>query len=295
MQMYEDKKKNKRRNSCGYCRKEGHNKLQCPEVAKDWAWWKDFQVPPYSPTWWKSRQSPKSWGEWYIDCRDTYEKQVSKSAESNSGKKRKRSPSSCGYCGETDHNRRNCTEMQDFLKKCYKANENWRREAYKEIVEKHGICVGACIQVRQQLGWSDDYTEHVAIITSVNFDKLNVMAAHDGTYSGHTNPYECILEVKAMINQKEFNIAILTGKDYRRDWAKTVKTNLNHKIVRRAFRGWSADYIMDKLLSPSEHPLDEKWITDYRDAFDYLTKKRKKIQLENDQVNCLINKWAEHL
>ncbi len=153
MQMYEDKKKGYRtRNSCGYCRQTGHNRLQCPEVAKDWAWWKDYTVPPYSASGWKNRNHPKYWGDWYNDCQKTYEAQQAKAAESKGGAKAKRKPSSCGFCGEEDHNRRNCNEMEDFIKKCYKANENWRRAAYNHLVVDNGICVGACIQVRKRTG-----------------------------------------------------------------------------------------------------------------------------------------------
>ena len=50
---------------------------------------------------------------------------------------------------------------------------------------------------------------------------------------------------------------------------------------------------MVKLISPSEHPLDEKWVTDYKDAFDYLTKKYSKERLEEDGVTSLINEWAK--
>ena len=293
MQMYEDKKKGTSRNSCGYCRRRGHNRLQCPEVAKDWAWWKDFTVPPFSASTWKNRNYPKYWGDWYRDCKETYEAQQAKAAESKNGKKTKRSLPNCGFCGGAGHNRRNCTEMRDFIKKCHKANENWRRVAYKHLVVDNGICVGACIQVRKRDGWSGDYTEHIGIITSVNFDKLNVMAAHDGTYAGHNNPYECVLNIRALVDGEEVSIATLTDKSYHRTFHDGIKTKINHKIIRMTYEGWSPDFFMDRLLSPSEHPLSEEWVSDYKEAFDYLTKKRKKSQLDNDHVTCLINKWSK--
>ena len=46
-------------------------------------------------------------------------------------------------------------------------------------------------------------------------------------------------------------------------------------------------------MSPSEHPLDEKWITDYKGAFDLLLKKRSKAQLDNDGVTSIIEEWAK--
>jgi len=296
MQMYEDRESKRGKNRCGYCRENGHNKMKCPQVSKDWAFWKDYIVPPNfgGSSWWMNRRSPKYWGDWFVLCKKTYEEQVDRAKATKKGKPKRKLPS-CGFCRSSMHNRRNCPEQKSFLEKCYKANESWRKAAYKELVEKHGICVGACISVREEDGYNGDYIEHVGIITSVNFDTLNVMAAHDGTYSGHTNPYYCSLEIKALINNEVRQVAVLTTNTYRPKWMKTIKTELNHKIVRRGFQGWSPNYVMDRLLSPAEQPLDEKWVTDYKDAFDYLVKKRKKSQLENDHVTSLINKWAKHL
>ena len=295
MKIFDDQSKGygRSRNSCGYCRQAGHNKYQCPEVDKDWAWWKNFTVPPYSGAgWMMNRSHPKYWGDWYNNCKEIYEEKERRKSLVKQGKSKRAKPK-CGFCGGEGHNRSKCIDMRDFNKKCYKANENWRRAAYKEIVEKKGICVGACIKVRQRDGWTANYTEHVGIITSVNFDKLNVMAAHDGTYSGHDNPYECTLAVKALVEGREVEVGIATTKSHRREWNKTVATVLDSNIVRSGWQGWHNEYIMDSLLSPSEHPLDESWVTDYKDAFDYLTKKRKKSQLDNDHVTSLINKWAK--
>jgi len=293
MQIYEDKETKRGSNRCGYCRESGHNKTKCPQVSKDWAFWKDYIVPPFSGGgWWMSRRNPKHWGDWYLQCKNTHEEQVRRTKAEKTGKPKRKLPS-CGFCRSSMHNRRNCPEQKSFLEKCYKANENWRKAAYKELVEKHGICVGACIQVRKRTGWTDDYAEHVGIITSVNFDKLNVMAAHDGLYSGHTNPYECVLQIKAFIDGEEWPVAILTDESHRRGWNKTIETSLNHGIIRRGSNHWNPKWVMDKLLSPSEHPLDEKWVTDYKDAFDYLTKKYSKERLDNDHVTSLINKWSK--
>jgi len=292
MKMFDDKTKGYRsQNSCGYCRHTGHNKYQCPEVDKDWAWWKDFTVPPYSASTWKNRNHPKYWGDWYNACKEIYEEKERRKSLVKQGKPKRAKPK-CGFCGGEGHNRSKCPDMRDFNKKCYKANENWRRAAYKELVEKNGICVGACILVRQREGWTDNYTEHIGIITKVNFDTLNVMAAHDGSYSGYENPYECKLNVMALIDGREAKVDILTTKDRKRDWYHNIETVLDRYILRDSM-GWHVDYIMDKLISPSEHPLDESWVTDYKDAFDYLTKKRKKSQLDNDGVTSLICKWAE--
>ena len=54
-------------------------------------------------------------------------------------------------CGSTSHTRRGCDDMKEFLKDCYKANENWRRAAYKELVEERGLSVGACVKINGEI------------------------------------------------------------------------------------------------------------------------------------------------
>ena len=293
MKIYEDRNEPKPQNACGYCRKRGHNKYQCPEVDKDWAWWKDFTVPPFSGGWYRTRNNPDAWAKWFSECKDIY---VEKERRKNAPKEtKKRSPSKCGFCGGEGHNRRQCSEMESLKKQCYKANENWRRAAYKEIVEKHGICVGACIEVQKNNStWATtvEPTIEVAIITKVNFDSLNVMAAKTGYIESYTNPYECTLDVKAMINGVERYVSIRTKLQYLHSWQKNF-IELDSEIIATADQHYHSQWYMSKLISRSEYPLNEKWITDYKGAFDLLLKKRSKKQLDKDGATCLINKWAK--
>ena len=284
---------------CGYCRQEGHNRSQCPVAPQDWEYWKNYQVPPRTQGWQFDRRSPKYWGDWYNACVLTMEKIEQRKRREKAVVVR--NPSKCGYCRSEGHTRRQCTEMKEFAKQCYKANENWRRAAYKEIVEKHGICVGACIEVQQQTRWNQNTPNKVsevavAIITQVNFTSLNVMAAKDKVYyDGHSDPYECLLEVKAMVNGEEVFVTIHnTGRTRSSDewdysFPRISKDVLGQSSKQRHWRGWT----MSKLLSPSEHPLDESWVTDYKDAFDLMLKKRTKEQLDNDGVTSLINEWVK--
>ena len=280
---------------CGYCRQEGHNQYNCPEVAKDWAFWKDYKIPVNTRMgWYMSRNNPKYWGEWYTKCKEVYEEQQRRK---KNPKTIKRAASKCGFCGSYEHNRRNCPEMKSFLQKCYKANENWRREAYKEIVVKHGISVGAAFEVKKRDGWGSnaEIVSEVALITKVNFDSLNVMAAKTGYYDGHTNPYECGISVSALINGQEKSIKVHT--DYRSagsGWESDL-LRLNSNIVVRDSSGYYGTWSLSKLLSRSEHPLNEKWVTDYKDAFVLLLKKRSMSQLEKDDIVPLIEKWEQHL
>ena len=295
MQIYDKRNDKSYRTApkCGYCRQEGHNQYNCPEVAKDWAWWKVFTVPPYSTASWLNRSNPKYWGEWYQKCKDLYNEQQRRAKAPKV--KRTKSESKCGFCGEYGHNRRNCKEMEAFKQKCYKANENWRRAAYKELVEKHGICVGAAIEVKKRDGWgSNSQTmSEVALITKVNFESLNVMAAKTGYYNGYTNPYDCSIKVHALVDCKEHLIKVHTDeRSYSDTWQKDF-IQIDHKTISLNHGGHYMNWHLSKVISRSEHPLDENWVTDYRGAFDLLLKKRSKEQLDNDGITSLINKWAK--
>ena len=296
MQMYERRNDESYRTTpkCGYCREEGHNQYQCSKVAEDWAYWDNYQVPPVQrKRYYWTRNNPKYWGEWYEKCRDLTLEQARRKNKPKTP--RTRAKSKCGFCREAGHSRRDCHHMEDFLQKCYKANENWRRAAYKELVEKHGICVGAAVEVKMKDGWSSTATikSEVALITKVNFDSLNVMAAKSGYYNGSTNPYECSLEVHALIDGQERQIKIHTDDDsYSDTWQKDF-ARLNHKVIAKASGGYYQSWHLNKTLSRSEHPLDEKWVTDYKGAFELLLKKRTKEQLDSDDITSLIDRWSK--
>ena len=295
MQIYEKRNDKSYRTTprCGYCRQEGHNQYQCPQVAEDWAWWKDYTVPPFSASSWKNRRHPKYWGEWYEKCQTVYNEQQRRKNKPKIT--RTRAASKCGFCGSYEHNRRHCPEMKEFLQKCYKANENWRRAAYKELVEKHGICVGAAIEVKKTDGWGSNakILSEVGLITKVNFESLNVMAAKSTYYSGNVDPYVCYLEVQALVDGHDKLIKIhTTGSSYSDTWQKDF-IRIRSEIIAKQGNSYYSSWNLDKVLSRSEHPLDENWVTDYKGAFELLLKKRSKEQLDNDGITSLINEWSK--
>ena len=296
MQIYENRNDAPYRSgpTCGYCKEEGHNRYQCKMVADHWSYWKDYVVPPTTAgRYYWGRDYPKYWGEWYDSCKTLYAEQQKRSKAPKQTKKR--STPRCGFCGSLNHNRRHCDEMKNYLQKCYRANENWRRAAYKELVGRHGICVGACIEVKKKNGWSVNAAilSEIGVITKVNFDSLNIMAAKNGYFSGNQNPYYCELKVRAMIDGEEEDVRIRTsGCSHRfNDDFKAIE--IDNNIVLKPSSNYYSNWTLTKLISPSEHPIDEKWVTDYRGAFDLLLKKRSKSQLDCDGVTSLINKWAK--
>ena len=162
--------------------------------------------------------------------------------------------------------------MKDFLKRCYKANENWRRAAYKEIVEGYGISVGAGVEVVEKSGYGSN--ERIAttlgIIKSINWDKANVFAA---------------LSKKSDTVRSPFVIEVLIGN-------RSVKlNNLKECFNTIGENGdvtysWRADGAsLKRVITHSPTPLDPEWITSYRESFETLVKKRNLEQLRDGMKN----------
>ena len=298
MQIFEkkDDASYRRTPKCGYCRQEGHNQYQCDEVGRHWEYWKTHTVPPTSIGYHYSRRNPRYWGEWYEKCSVIYHEQQMRKKKILK-RPVTRAASKCGFCREAGHNRRDCYHMNDFLEKCFKANENWRRAAYKHLVEEKGISVGACIQVKKKKGWgaNADIETAIAIITDINFASLSVMTA--GRFgSDYGNPYHSPLEVKAMVGDDEVILQFARTGDYsyQEKWRMSLSTLDSYIIRSIKSRGYySGQWFFDKLMSRADYPLDEKWITDYKGAFKFLTKKRSKKQLENDGIIRHIDEWAK--
>ena len=92
--------------------------------------------------------------------------------------------------------------MAAFLKDCYKANENWRKAAYAELVEKHGISVGACVRVKYKVGWNEPEQYSIGLITDINWNTLNLFSSCTTESDFAHSP----LEIKLMVGDKEFKV-----------------------------------------------------------------------------------------
>jgi len=297
MQMFEkkDNASYRRKSKCGYCREEGHNQYQCDVVGDHWEYWKNFQVPPHGTSWNHSRRNTRYWGEWYDKCASLHHEQERRKSKPKITRTVTRAASKCGFCREAGHNRRDCHHMNGFLEKCYKANENWRRAAYKHLVEEKGLSVGACLEVKRRDGWgaNEKVITEIAIITEVNFDTLNVMTALYSTEYNNDTPYYSPLKAKVMINNEEIYLRFcISGNRSWESWLKDLD-ELDSEVVQSIGSNgyYRNSFHYSKLLSRADHPLDEKWVKDYKGAFEYLTKKRSKEKLDNDGVTKLINKW----
>ena len=288
MQIHESQNtKHKRKATCGYCREEGHNQYQCPHVRGDWEnFLSKLMVPRkadgtfitrgYNSVYYgmggfdplKTELYNSGFSSWFSSCRKAYLVQKERGFDLKHKAKKTAVTRTCGFCGETGHTRRNCGYMKDFLKRCYKANENWRRAAYKEIVEGYGISVGAVVEVVEKSGYGSNerITTTLGIIKSINWDKANVFAA---------------LSKKSDTVRSPFVIEVLIGN-------RSVKLNNLKECFNtigengEVTYSWRSDGAsLKRVITHSPTPLDPEWITSYRESFETLVKKRTLEQLRD--------------
>ena len=289
MKIHENKNKsNKSKATCGYCRESGHNQYQCPHVKGDWENFlsrleipKDKDGQPIRrgynyATWYSGEFDPiehdinnNALASWFRNCRKAYLVQRERGFNFDHKTKRGGTNRTCGFCGGKDHTRRNCPTMEQFLKDCYKANENWRMAAYKELVELGGLSVGACVQVSYETGSWNNKTKHTStgIITKINWDTINVFSA----MGKHSNDAHSPVEVQVLVDGETKRLGNLNDK------FNTI--NGNGKI-QSWWRGTpSCDLV--RVITNSPTPLPPEWVTSYKESFETLVKKRTYEQLQN--------------
>jgi hypothetical protein len=160
--------------------------------------------------------------------------------------------------------------MEQFLKDCYKANENWRQACYKELVEIGGLSVGACVDVTTSAGWREESKTTVGIITKINWDTINVL-------SGSTQHSD--------FAHSPLRIEVLIGNERR------LLDNLEamfSTIGKNGGLGYSYNTkkaSLNKVITHSPTPLPPEWVTSYKESFETLVKKKTLDQLESGMAS----------
>jgi hypothetical protein len=159
--------------------------------------------------------------------------------------------------------------MEQFLKDCISANENWRRAAYKELVEMGGLSVGACVKVEYDSGnWQNrQKTKGTGIITNINWETVNVFTGMDKLSGFAHSP----LEVTVLVNGEKKRMSGLSDKFH------TIGRN---GLINSFWRGHAACTLLG-FVTNSPTPLPPEWVTSYKESFDTLVKKRNYEQLQN--------------
>ena len=278
MRAFSKPNSTRRQSSCSYCGDTDHQVNECPHAERDWASLKQGIIPLSSitPKSWYKR--PNYWSDWYKQA----EKAVSKieAARKRADKKRTASttPRKCGFCGSTSHNRRSCDKMKAFIAQCEKANENWRRVAYKWLID-NGLYVGSAIKVKER-SWNSDGKEHVALITSINLDEINVMTGFNTRwYSDPAANYIQPIEITINVN----------GETTRLNLGDLIKSD--SPVSEGAGRSYASYTYLHKMTSNATPP-SEDWITSYKAAWTWLAKKKTHDWLKEQGVLLHINTWA---
>ena len=184
--------------SCSYCGDVDHQVTSCPHVKSDWAMFQAFTIPcsdadnwtnnPKAPSQgqsrWTTQQStahcfkhPSGWSKWHHQCEKAFEKIKAKElrdAKKATAKSKGKRAKTCGFCGGVGHNRRDCPAMKALNKRLIAANNHWRQRLYDYFVKELGLGNGALVKVTKSGGWQQPHTEHVGIVTSINWDELNM-------------------------------------------------------------------------------------------------------------------------
>ena len=294
MRIHENKDKQVHsKPTCGYCRKEGHNQYQCPHVAEDWKSLSKYRIPLdengniIRRGWHGQSNTGKDplqmtiynnlFSSWFTACQKAMNGQIARKAKGN--KRKKSTTRICGYCGSADHTRRNCDDMKQFLKDCYKANENWRRKAYDELVNQYGISVGACVKVKYSDSyWSNrDQKEGMGIITDINWGSLNLFSSCNSISEFANSP----LSIKVLINGDHKTIS---------------NVNTFFEIIGKNGRprGWYNNCELISIITPAKEKLAPSWITDYKESFETLVKKKSEQILKTGMKSeySAPNLWA---
>ena len=285
MKIHENQTKNaKRKATCGYCGEEGHNQYSCKHVEADWVFLSKLQVPMDQDgnpirrgknyvTWHRGDFDPITANlysngvvSWFNNCRKTLVEQRKRAVESKV--KAKPKTRTCGFCGSTNLTRRNCPTMKQFLEDCGKANENWRRACYHEVVQKYGLSEGAVVKVKVKEGWNDERVK-LGIVKSMSWDTVNVLSSCTARSDFAHSPLTIQVQIGNKVHrvhelQETFGCIGKNGSDY----------------------GWWGEFCtLVSVVTHSPTPLDPEWITSYKESFATLVKKRTLDQLKNGMAS----------
>ena len=319
MKAFNDKtdgKNNRSLPTCAYCRDHNHKSTECPHAESDWAMFQRLEIPSKDPNNWtnnpidrseqldlgvsswytqasvaKWKKEPSEWGKWYSDCQKTVAKikqRREREALAESQGKKRPSIRKCGFCGSTDHTRRNCSKMETFKTQSIKANQEWRRQFHERFVADLGVSEGALIKVKRRHYWNQqgDSSEQVAIVTAINWDELNICA--DVKYNGGRRRYGGDLDFT--LRQKVSLQVSVGGQDVKIYLGDNSINNLGLNSM--IGRPHNDNYEFLSVLSPSERPMDAEWIDQgHEDAVDFITKKRNYQKLKELGYVELVEKW----
>ena len=291
--------------SCSYCGDADHQVTSCPHVKADWAMFQSFNIPCSDPDHWTNNpkplavgqkwkgqanmarwfKDPSGWSKWYAECEKAIGKIKAKEvrdAQRANAKAQGKKAKSCGFCGGAGHNRRDCPQMRELNKRLIRANNHWRKRLYDTFVEELGLGEGALVKVGLPSGWRTPETEAVGIITSINWGELNMFCFTDSANRQWNNRVhhnlQSPLEIKVQVNGEEKHLK----------WSPTtsgrtgvVNDQHGRPLIDNFSNSWSGA-TFQSVLSPTETPLSEEWLTEGQaECVEFITKKYSYAKLKD--------------
>lgn len=288
----------KAKSACSYCGDVDHQVTKCPNAVTDWAYFQRFEIPCMDPANWTNTpkpatqgqrwnaqdrtarwfKDPSGWSKWYFSCEkavgkiEAYELRQAKKANLPKTKRAK----SCGFCGGVGHNRRDCAEMTALNERLIRANAHWRQRLYDYFVKELGLGNGALVKVQKNGGWNQPNTGHVGIITSINWDELNMFCYTEGDKRRWSSAVHEHLRAPLRID------AIIDGKKSQIQWAQRSSNQYNVRMIcdthgRPLVDNWTYNWQCVEfvsVVSPTETPLSEEWLTQgQQECVQFITKK----------------------
>ena len=287
MRIYENRQFNKRTTYCPTCGKEGHMWITCPVPAKMMELEKQGKEPDitlYGE--WQQKSYGRRDESGKLVYHDTifhrmgraFRRQERRKDDRKEKKARKerlygkpaKRKVSCGFCGETGHNRRNCDVMFNFVDDLERASTNYRKQFYERFVKGMGFAEGALValsadQFRHNGRWEENWSG-MGIVTGINWDKVN-MGLTLGSWE-----YKSIMKIEVLVNGDTFHFENPFHTLVEND---TVAGKAG-KIAELFARGSSWGVRIDSVLAPSENIPSEEWFNNgYTECWQWIAKNKR--------------------
>ena len=302
MKIYENRSHNSRITHCPTCGNEGHMWMTCPAPAKMMELKKQGKEPDISlySHWMQNSYSRRDENgkllyHDHIFAKmsrelDRQERRVTTRKENKARKERlygkpAKRQSSCGFCGETGHNRRHCDVMFNFVDDLERASQNYRKQFYERFVKGMGFAEGALLSLsadhwRNPKGWEENWSG-IGIVTSISWDKVNMGLTLNSW------EYKSTLKIEVLVDGKTFTLENPFSALVEND---TV-AGKSGKIAELFARGSNWGARIDSVLAPSENIPSEEWFNDgYTECWKWIAKKYTLGEVSN-YLAPLIAQW----
>ena len=298
MKIYEQRNSNKRTTHCPTCGNEGHRWMTCPVPAKMMELKKQGKEPDVSlySHWYANSYSRRDSSGRLVyhdaifrNMQSAYDRQQRRIIDRHTKKARrerlygkpKKRKTSCGFCGETGHNRRNCQVMENFIDDLNRASQNYRKLFYERIVNGLGLAEGALLALsashfRLNGQWVEDWSG-VGIITEISWDQVNMgLTLTDWDYKS-------VLRIGVLVDGATHYLENPFYNLVQNDTGGGIAELLN------AGSHWGAR--IDSILAPSENIPSEEWFNDgYTECWEWIAK-NKNLWEVNSRLAPLIAKF----